>query len=186
MEYIIKARISNRHVHLTEEVYNFLFDEEMTKRNDLNQRGEFASNETLTIKNQDKSIPNVRVLGPFREYNQIEISKRDARLLGVNPPVRKSGDLNDSLEITLETPKNTIKVKGLIIANRHVHMTEEDTIKYGVVDNQKVQIKVMGDKSGIMDAFVKVSKNAYCELHIDTDDANAFLLNDNDDVTMIV
>lgn len=186
MEYTIKARISNRHVHLTEEVYNALFDEPLTKRNDLNQFGEFASNQTLTIKNDDKLISNVRVLGPFRKYNQIEVSRRDARTLGLNPPVRKSGNLINSLEITLETEKNSLKVKGLIIANRHVHMNKSDALKYGVIDNQKVQIKVNGDKSGIMDAVVKISENGYCELHIDTDDANAFLINDNDDVTMIV
>jgi len=125
-------------------------------------------------------------MGPFREYNQIEISRRDARSLGVNPPVRRSGDLADSLEVTLETEKNSIVVKGLIIANRHIHMTKDDAKKYGVEDKQKVQIKVLGDKSGIMDAEIKISDNAFYELHIDTDDANAFLLEDNDKVTMIV
>lgn len=186
MEYSINARISNRHVHLTKELYEILFDEEMTKRNDLNQIGEFASNQVVTIKNGEKEIKNVRVLGPFREYNQIEISKRDARGLGVNPPVRRSGDLADSLEITLVTDKASVNVKGLIIANRHVHMTEEDANKYGVEDMQKVQISISGDKSGIMDAEIKISDTGYYELHIDTDDANAFLLEDNDKVTMIV
>jgi len=186
MEYSINARISNRHVHLTKEIYDLLFDEEISKRNDLNQIGEFASNQTVTIKNGDKEIKNVRVMGPFREYNQIEISRRDARSLGVNPPVRRSGDLADSLEVTLETEKNSIVVKGLIIANRHIHMTKDDAKKYGVEDKQKVQIKVLGDKSGIMDAEIKISDNAFYELHIDTDDANAFLLEDNDKVTMIV
>ncbi len=186
MEYKINARISNRHVHLTKETYEMLFDEEITKRNDLNQIGEFASNQTVTIKNGDKEINNVRVLGPFRKYNQIEISKRDARLLGLNPPVRRSGDLEDSLEIILETNKNSIKVKGLIIANRHVHINAKDKEKYGVIDKQKVKIKIDGDKSGIIDAEVKISDNGYYELHIDTDDANAFLLEDNTPVTMIV
>jgi len=186
MEYSINARISNRHVHLTKEIYEMLFDEEMTKRNDLNQIGEFASNQVVTLKNGDKEIKNVRVLGPFREYNQIEISKKDARCLGVNPPVRRSGDLADSLEITLVTEKNSINVKGLIIANRHIHMTSDDAEKYGVEDKQKVQIRIPGDKSGIMDAEVKISDTGYFELHIDTDDANAFLIEDNDKVTMIV
>ena len=186
MEYSINARISNRHVHLTKEIYEMLFDEEMTKRNDLNQIGEFASNQVVTLKNGDKEIKNVRVLGPFREYNQIEISKKDARCLGVNPPVRRSGDLADSLEVTLETEKNSIVVKGLIIANRHIHMTKDDAKKYGVEDKQKVQIKVLGDKSGIMDAEIKISDNAFYELHIDTDDANAFLIEDNDKAKMII
>ena len=182
----VSIGVSNRHVHLTKEVYDMLFDEEITKKNDLNQIGEFASNQTLTIKNGDKEIKNVRVLGAFRNYNQVEVSKRDARSLGLNPPVRRSGDLDDSLNITLVTDKASVEVKGLIIANRHVHMTPDDAKKYGVVNEQMVQIKVPGEKSGIMDAEVKISDNGYYELHIDTDDANAFLLQDNDKVTMIV
>ncbi|MBQ7031437.1 MAG: propanediol utilization protein [Bacilli bacterium] len=186
MEYSINARVSNRHVHLTKEMYDLLFDEEITKKYDLNQIGEFASNQTLTIKNGDKEINNVRVLGPFREYNQIEISKRDARTLGVNPPVRRSGDLEDSLKITLATNKAVIDTDGLIIANRHVHMHTNEAAKYGVCDQQIVKIKIPGAKSGIVDAEVKVSDTGYYELHIDTDDANAFLIEDNDKVTMIV
>lgn len=186
MEYSIKARISNRHLHLTKDIYDFLFDEELTKKNDLTQIGQFAAEQVLTIKNNDKEINNVRIVGPFRNYNQVEVSKRDARILGLNPPVRRSGDLSDSLNITLETPKASIEIKGLIISNRHVHMNYEDAKKYGVEDNQKVQIKVDGDKSGIMDAEIKISDDASCELHIDTDDANAFLIEDNDIVTMIV
>ena len=186
MEYSINARVSNRHVHLTRETYELLFDEELTKKYDLNQLGEFASKQTLTIRNNDKAIENVRVLGDFRNYNQVEISKRDARLLGLNPPVRRSGDLEDSLNITLETAKGRLEVKGLIIANRHVHINSSDASFYEVVDKQKVQIKIPGEKSGIIDAEVKVSDNGYYEFHIDTDDANAFLIEDNDKVTMIV
>ena len=178
MEYEINARISNRHVHLTKEVYEMLFDEEISKRNDLNQIGEFASNQTLTLKNGDKEIKNVRVLGPFREYNQVELSKRDARSLGLNPPVRRSGELDGAEKITLITDKASLE--------RHIHINTKEAYKYGVVDKQLVKIKVDGEKSGSMDAYVKVSDNGFYELHIDTDDANAFLLLDNDKVTMIV
>lgn len=186
MEYSIKARISNRHVHLTKEIYEMLFDEEMSVRNYLNQTGEFASNQVVTIKNGDKEIKNVRVLGPFRNYTQIEISKRDARNLDVFPPVRRSGDLENTPKIILKTPKNEIETDGVIISQRHVHMNNEDANKMGVLDKQRVQIKVNGEKSGIMDAEVKISDNGYYELHLDTDDANAFLLEDNDEVTLIV
>ena len=186
MEYDINARISNRHVHLTKEVYDMLFDEELTKRNDLNQIGEFASTEVVTIKNGDKENKNVRVLGPFREYTQVEISKRDARTLGLNPPVRRSGELDGAEKITLVTDKASVTVCGLIISERHVHVNTKDADKYGVVDKQLVKIKIDGEKSGVMDAYVKVSDNGFYELHIDTDDANAFLLLDNDKVTMIV
>ena len=116
----------------------------------------------------------------------MEISKKDARSLGLNPPVRRSGDLLDSLPITLETPKASVEIKGLIIANRHIHINTKDADKYGVKDKQKVKVMIPGDKSGIVDAEVKISDNGYYEMHIDTDDANAFLIEDNDKVTMIV
>lgn len=186
MEYGINVGISNRHVHLTKEVYDMLFDDEITKRNDLNQIGEFASNQVVTLRNGDKEIKNVRVLGPFRNYNQVEISKKDARTLGINPPVRRSGDVIGSETVTLVTDKASIEIEGVIISERHVHINSKDVDRYGVVDKQKVQIKIDGEKSGVMDAYVKISDNGFYELHIDTDDANAFLLEDNDRVTMIV
>jgi len=186
MEYSINARISNRHVHLTKDMYDLLFDEQITVKNNLSQTGEFASNQTLTIKKGDKEIKNVRVLGPFRNYTQVEISKKDARLLGVNPPVRRSGDLESSEKITLVTDKFEIETDGVIISKRHVHMNKEDARNFGVEDKQNVQIRIDGDKSGIVDAEVKISDNGVYELHIDTDDANAFLLDDYDKVTMVV
>ena len=186
MKYNVKAFISNRHVHLTKETYDLLFDHELTKKNDLGQIGEFAANETVTIKNGDKKIENVRIVGPLRKYNQIEISKKDARGLGVNPPVRRSGNLDNTPTITIETPKGSVTTSGLIIANRHVHMNPEFALKYGVNDGQKVKIIIPGDKSGVMDAEIKVTPNGVYELHIDTDDANAFLIENNDDVIMEV
>ena len=186
MEKSINARISNRHVHLTKEVFDKLFDGELTLKTKLNQVGEFAANETLTIRVGDKKIENVRVVGPLRNYSQIEISKRDARALGVNPPVRRSGNIEDTPKIILETTKGSVETDGLIIANRHVHMTPSEAKELGVEDKQIIKIKIDGEKSGIVDAEVKVSDNGYLELHVDTDDANAFLLNDNDKVTMIL
>lgn len=186
MEYQINVRISNRHVHLNKETYNKLFSQPLTKKVDLNQVGEFASNEVVNIKANGEYIKNVRVVGPLREYNQVEISMRDARNLKVNPPVRRSGDLEGSLDITIETENGSILTSGLILANRHVHMTPELADYYGVKDKENIKIKIDGDKSGIIDAEVKVSDNGYLELHVDTDDANAFLLNDNDKVTMII
>lgn len=186
MEYKVNVMISNRHVHLTEDDYNKLFDKPITIKKELNQVGGFAANEVVNIKNGDKVIENVRIVGPFRSYNQVEISKSDARKLGLNPPVRRSGDLIGAENIEIFTEKGSILVSGAIIANRHVHMNPSDALKYGVVDKQKVVLKIDGDKSGTMDAEVKVSEDGYYEVHIDTDDANAFLLNNNDEVTLIV
>lgn len=186
MEYGIKARVSNRHVHLTKEVYDKLFDEEMNEKYKLNQIGEFASDKVLTLINGDKKLENVRVCGPFRKYNQVEVSRKDARNLGINPPVRRSGDLNGASLITLETNKGSIQVAGAIIMKPHVHMNKEDALKYGVVDKQIVQIKFDKEKSGTINAEVKISDNGYYEAHFDTDEANAFMIEDFEEVTMII
>ncbi|MBQ6687246.1 MAG: phosphate propanoyltransferase [Bacilli bacterium] len=183
----VPVGISNRHVHLTKEVYEELFDEELTLKNELNQPGEFASIETLTIKTPKGSIGNVRVLGPFRNYNQVEISKSDAYVLGLNPPVRTSGDLENSEKITLINGDRSITLENAcIIANRHIHMNPEKALSLGVTNNQLVNVKIAGDKSGVVTAFVKITENGYFEMHIDRDDANAFLLNNNDEVEVLL
>ena len=186
MEYKIKVGVSNRHVHLTREDYELLFDEELVVDYKLNQIGEFASKQRLTLVSGDRVIENVRVVGPLRNYTQVEISRNDSRHLKLNPPVRTSGDIVGSEIITLRTNKGEITRESCVIADRHVHMGPEDAIKYGVKNKQKVEIRVDGDKSGIMDAFIKVGDTGYYEFHIDTDDANAFNLNNNDEVTLII
>ncbi len=185
MEYSVKARISNRHVHLTKEVYELLFAEEMNILYNLNQIGEFASDKTLTIRVGNERIENVRVCGPFRPYNQVEISKKDARRLKINPPLRRSGDLNGACEVILETNKASVPVMGAIIMKAHVHMNEIDAARYQVVDGELVTIKFPGPRTGTISAEVKVSTNGYYELHLDTDEGNAFLVEDNLDVTML-
>ena len=187
MQEIIKVGISNHHVHLTKEVYEKLFGEEkLTVRNNLHQIGEFASNQTVNIKCGEQKLNNLRIIGPFRPYNQVEISASDARRLKINPPVRKSGDLKGSVPVTIIGPKGSVSLdEGIIIANRHVHFSPSDAQEYHIVDNQKLYIKVKGDKSGIMDAVAKVSSNGYLELHIDTDDAFAFRLNNDDEVEVL-
>lgn len=183
----LNVGVSARHIHLTEEVYNQLFgDNEIEKRNDLNQKGEFASLVSVSLKGEKGSIENVRVLGPFRNYNQIEISKTDAHKLGVNPPVRASGDLADSSPITLVGPNGEVYLeKGLIIAERHVHMTEEQARELGLQNKQKVLVQIDGEKAGTIEAYVKISANAFFEIHLDTDDANAFLLKNGDEVKLL-
>lgn len=185
MFYKVKVAISNRHVHLTKETYEKLFDEPITKKNDLHQIGQFAANQTLTIIYGDNCFENVRVVGPFRSYNQVEISKNDARKLRVSPPVRTSGDLVGSLPITLKTDKCSVELEeGLIIADRHVHFNTSDANKYHVKDKDKVKIHILGEKRGTIEAFAKVSDDGYFELHLDTDDANAFLLENDDELVL--
>ena len=183
----VNVGISNRHIHLTEDAYRLLFEKNLTKKKDLNQPGEFASNETLTIEYDNKKIENVRIVGPFRKYNQVEISSRDAKILGINPPVRKSGDLNKAVDLVITSDKGSFKLKSCcIIPNRHVHMSKKLAETLRVVDDQEIKISVPGLKGGILTAFVKVSDNGFFELHIDTDDANALMLNNGDEVELII
>ena len=180
----INVGISNRHVHLNDEDYKLLFkDMEMTKRNDLTQPNTFASNLTVTITGPKRSIENVRVLGPNRSYTQVEVSKTDAYTLGINPPVRNSGDLVDADEITITSPFGSITRKAAIIATRHIHVDKKIREEKGLVGVDKVSIKIPGEKSGVIDnVYLKDSEEAYFELHLDTDDANAHLLNQGDEV----
>ena len=185
MYHKVKVQVSNRHVHLTEETYRKLFDEELTKKNDLHQIGQFAANQTVDILTDKFEFKNVRIVGPFRKYDQVEISKNDARKLGLNPPVRTSGDLNGAETITLRTPKAIIKLEeSCIIADRHVHFNTQEADKYHVKDKDKLKLHILGEKRGTLEVFAKVSDDGYFELHIDTDDANAFLLENDDELVL--
>lgn len=178
----IPVGISARHIHLTKEDFYTLFEEnELTKLKDINQPGLYACNEVVTLKGSKGTIDNVRILGPFRDYSQIEISKTDSYSLGVNVYMRKSGDLEgvDTLEVI--GPKGSIEVP-VIMANRHIHISKSQADDLNVKDRQLVTVKIKGEKPGAILAEFKVSDEAYLELHLDLDDANAFLLKQNDEV----
>lgn len=181
----IRVQVSNRHVHLDEETYNKLFDEELTIKKSISQIGEFAANQVVTIVTDKNKLENVRIIGPFRDYNQIEISKKDAIFLGINPPVKMSGNLDNAEKVILKTIKDEIEVKSCIIAQRHVHVSPEEAMAKNLINGKKVSLIIDGDKSGQMDAYVKYTKDACFEAHIDTDDAAAFLLNNNQEVELI-
>lgn len=181
----IPVGISARHIHLKKEDFTKIFGyDELTKLKDINQPHLFASEEVVDIKGNKSIIKNVRILGPFRDYSQVEISKTDAYNLGVNPLIRKSGRLNDTDFITVVGPKGEISVP-VIIANRHIHISEEEANNLGIKDDDKTFVKINGEKRGIIEVYYKVSKEAYKELHLDLDDANAFLLNQDDEVEII-
>lgn len=184
----IPVGISNRHIHLTKESVDILFGKDylLTKRNDLTQPGQFACEETLSIKTSKSQIDKVRVLGPVRDYNQIEISKTDAYGLGLNPPVRNSGDVKNSERVILIGPHGEIEVEGCIIASRHIHITKEQAKELNFEEDQLVSVKVNTEKGGILNnVHVKILDEAYFELHLDTDDANAHFLKQNDYVEII-
>lgn len=183
----INVGVSNHHVHLNKDDFKKLFnDKDLEVVKYLNQPGEFASNLKVTIKTEKGEINGVRVLGPLRDYTQVEISKTDAYLLGLNPPIRESGNLDGSCDITI-VGDNEISVKNCtIIATRHIHATEDDLKKYNLDKNKKYKIKVLGEKGGILNSVsIKVSDKAFFEMHLDTDDGNAHLLKNGDRVFII-
>lgn len=184
----ISVGVSNRHIHLTENDYKVLCaDIDFKKIKDINQPGQYATDMTFTIKTDKAEISNVRLLGPLRSYTQVEISKTDSYKLGINPPVRSSGDIIGSCPITIIGPKGILNIKeGCIISDRHIHVDDEIIKKYNLEDKETVSIKINGEKSGIIsDVHLKKSDKAFFELHIDTDDANAFLLKQGDIVEII-
>lgn len=186
MEKEVLIGVSARHVHLTKDAYEQLFDHDLTVKSPLYQTGEFAALETVTIKTEKGVFQNVRIIGPLRNYNQVEISRSDARKLGLFPPIRKSGDLQGASPITIATEKGEITVDACIIANRHVHMNEQDASSFGVKDGQMVTLAIDGEKSGQVDVAVKITANGKLEAHLDTDDANAFLLETGDKKKLII
>lgn len=183
LKWKVSVGISNRHAHLTKETYESLFTSNYEKIKDLKQTNEFASNKTLTLEGPNGLIENVRILGPFRSYNQIEISKSDAHILGINPPVRKSGDLENSETITLIGEKGKITLKNsCILAENHIHMNYEDLKKYDVENGSIVKVTTNGMRKGTFYAHIKASKEGVLEFHIDRDEANAFLITNGEEL----
>lgn len=174
----VPVGVSNRHIHLSAEHLEILFGKgyELTPIKDLSQPGQFACKEQLTIVGPSlRPIEGVRVLGPIRKASQVEISRTDSFILKVKPPVRESGDIAGSAPITIIGPKGTVTLsEGCIIANRHIHMSEEEGKAFGLKDGDYVTVEVNGERrTTFYDVQVRVNKAFRLEMHIDTDDANA-------------
>lgn len=179
----VKLGVSNRHVHLTKEDFELLFGSNYELKVDryLFQPQQFASSCFVDIKTEKSVIEHVRVLGPLRDYTQVEISKTDSYRLGINPPIVDSGDLSNAEEIEIIGPMGNIKRKSAIIANRHIHLTSQQKIELGLNDVNEVSVLFEGEKTTLFyDVKLKVLENAKFELHLDTDDANGALLKTGD------
>lgn len=176
----IPIGVSARHVHLAQAEVEQLFGEnyQLTPKFELSQPGQFAAEETVVIAGPKGSIERVRILGPARTLTQVEVSWTDAMKLGVKPPLRISGDIKDSSPVTLIGPKGSVVLpEGLIIAQAHIHMSPADSERFQVVDGQSVQIKVQGLRPIILsNVMIRVSERYRLEMHIDTDEANAGLI----------
>lgn len=174
----IPVGVSNRHVHLTENTFHKLFGDEtkFESMRPLYQPGEFASKHTLTIIGPKlRCIENVRILGPLRKYDQVEVSLTDSIYLGINPPVVSSGFLENAAPLTLVGPKSSVYLeKCAIIANRHIHMNSKEATILGVRDGDLCKVRVQGIKSTIFEnVLIRINDNWRLQIHLDTDDANA-------------
>lgn len=174
----IPVGVSNRHVHLTEKTFKKLFglDANLEVMRLLYQPGEFASKQTLTIVGPKmRCIENVRILGPLRKYDQVEVSLTDSIYLGLEPPVTNSGSLDSAAPITLVGPNSSVFLeKGAIIANRHIHMNSQDALALGVKNGDNCKVRIAGIKSTIFEnVLIRINDNWRLQMHLDTDDANA-------------
>ena len=176
----IPVEVSARHVHLTEAAVEALFGAgaQLTPKRPLSQPGQFLSEERVRIVTPKGEISGVAVLGPTRPAIQVELSATDARTLGIQAPVRLSGDLRDAADVYLIGPNGMIAAPGsAIIARPHIHILPADAERIHVQDGQTVSVSLKGDRPLTLDGvIVRVSAKAGLALHIDRDEANACLL----------
>lgn len=185
----IPVGVSARHLHLTQAHVETLFGAgyQLTKKKEL-MGGQYACNETVTIVSPKmKIIENVRVLGPARKATQVEISASDAMKLGLNTPLRESGNTAGSAPLTLLGPKGAVILpEGCIVAARHIHMAPSDAARYGVKDGDFVSVRFGGARPTTYEAVkIRVDASFTLEMHIDTDEANAAQIKTGDTVELI-
>ena len=174
-ERFVEVEASGRHVHLTEQDALTLFGHPMTPARPLSQPGQFACAERVTLSGPKGQLARVAVLGPARPASQVEISQTDALLLGVPAPIRLSGDIAGSPGITIQVPCDEVRLsEGVIIAQRHIHMTEQDARRFHLSNGQSVRVKLFSDRPVTFeDVAVRVSDSFATRVHIDFDEANA-------------
>ncbi len=181
----IPIAVSARHVHLTQDAVKALFgpDGKLTPRKWLSQPGQFACEERVTLHGPRGSIERVGIIGPVRRDCQIEVSRTDEYALGLDAPIRRSGQVANSPGITLQGPAGRLTLEeGVVQAWRHIHMQPEDAEHYGVKDGDVVSVAVDSEARDLVfgDVLVRVKSSYLLEMHIDTDEANAADLNAGD------
>lgn len=173
----ILVETSARHIHLTQEDLEKVCGEgfQLSVKKDLSQPGQYVSNTKLTLVGPKNEIKGVSILGPVRKASQVEVSLTDARTLGVAVPIRESGDVANSAPIKIVGPVGEVELKeGLIVAKRHIHMTEADAAEFNVKNGEVVSVKLDNkDRSLVFgDVVVRVNNNFALAMHIDTDESN--------------
>ena len=171
----VELEASGRHVHVTKEQAQILFGHPLTPQRPLSQPGQYLAKERVTVVGPKGEFANVAVLGPERKAGQVEISLTDARTLGVEAPVRLSGDVRNTPGIILKGKRGSVTLpEGAIVAQRHIHLTPEDAKKFGVQDKQIVKLQTYTARPAIFeDVAVRVSPEFASYVHLDYDEANA-------------
>lgn len=169
----IKIGVSNHHIHLTKEVLEILFGKgyKLTPKRYLTQKGQYACEETVTLKKRKKVLEHVRIIGPCRKYTQVELLETDNDFFGLESPVRKSGDLVGSETITIVGPKGEYEaVESTIIADRHIHMSKEDLEIFKRHNDEVVKVNV---ENGVTldDVHIKSDETCVLEMHMNKDEA---------------
>ena len=169
--------VSARHIHLSPAHIEILFGAgyQLKEMKPLSQPGQFAAEETVAVHGSKGKFDKVRILGPARGDTQLEISRTDAFALGVNPPVRPSGQIEGTPGIRIVGPAGEVTVdKGVIVAARHIHFHTSDAEKWGIQDKQMLRVRAGGERGVIFDqVLARVSDSFALDMHIDTDEANA-------------
>ena len=171
----IELEASGRHVHVTEAQAQVLFGHKLTPKRELSQPGQYLANERVTVIGPKGELANVAVLGPERKAGQVELSMTDSRTLGIDAPIRLSGDIANSPGVTLRGDKGQVVLReGTIIAKRHIHITPADAANMGVADKQVVRLQTYTDRPLVFgDVVVRVSPSFRTRVHLDYDEANA-------------
>lgn len=171
----VPLEASGRHVHITKEQALTLFGHSLTPKRPLSQPGQFLAHERVTVVGPKGKFQNVAVLGPERSQAQVEVSLTDARQLGLQVPVRMSGDVEDSPGATLLGPMGLVKLEqGVIAAQRHIHLSPEEGSRFGVRDKQRVNLQVYTSRPAVLqDVMVRIHKDFDAAVHLDFDEANA-------------
>lgn len=185
----VPVGISMRHVHLNRIDFNRLFGStyELTPKKMLSQPGQYAAEECVDVIGPRGVLPHVRILGPLRSATQIELAQTDCRTIGISAPVRASGDLAGTPGVILRGPMGEITLEqGVIVADRHIHLSLAQARDFGLKDKDRVSVKIEGIKPGIMShVLIRSSDVSEMDFHIDTDDGNAFQLQQGQMVTIL-
>ena len=178
----VELEASARHVHVTKEQANILFGHDLTPKRPLSQPGQFLAQERVAVVGPKGELNHVAVLGPARKEAQVEVSMTDARILGLQPPIRESGKVAGSPGAVLRSEKAELAIKqGVIIAQRHLHLTPEDAQRFAVADRQVVRLQVFTERPLIFqDVLVRVRPDFATRAHLDFDEANACAMQPGD------